>query len=416
MALYAFDGTWNKDEPDPLEDTNVIKFVEAYQKGAKSHKGTEYVEGVGTRFSVLGKIFGGIAGAGGRQRIEEMYEELEENYQDGDKNIDIIGFSRGAALAVHFANVIRTKGIKTRQGKTLRPRIRFLGVWDVVGSFGMPINFILPFQDWDIGYDLRVPDIVDNCFHAMALNERRQTFDLTRLNIGNARPNIEEVWFRGVHSDVGGGNRNTGLSSITLQWMLRNAKKSGLPIRQADITALDKKQDVSSPLGENIDFVINPPRQTFDTDHRDDSLDQIILEPGAQKTFRVQSRPKYSWSGIHLVKGGKYRFIIPPNQKWIDRKTKCGPEGWQTRDLKLVKRVGIRLAEKRRRHRHANWFEIIGALGRSDEHLIRIVRESNKQNPFVSPLDADLYAFANDVRLMYYNNKGSMRVIVRREA
>lgn len=61
MALYAFDGTWNENKPDDAEDTNVFKFKEAYQ-GNKF-----YVEGVGTRFGILGRVFGGIFGAGSRR-------------------------------------------------------------------------------------------------------------------------------------------------------------------------------------------------------------------------------------------------------------------------------------------------------------------------------------------------------------
>ena len=109
MALYAFDGTWNENEADPLEDTNVIKFVDAFQ--AKPDHKADYIEGVGTRFGAIGRVLGGVFGAGGQTRIEEMYEKLVANWQQGDQTIDIIGFSRGAALAVHFSNVIDEVGI-----------------------------------------------------------------------------------------------------------------------------------------------------------------------------------------------------------------------------------------------------------------------------------------------------------------
>ena len=51
-------------------------------------------------------MLGGLFGSGGKSRIEEMHDILTENWEDGDQVIDIIGFSRGAALAVHFANKI----------------------------------------------------------------------------------------------------------------------------------------------------------------------------------------------------------------------------------------------------------------------------------------------------------------------
>lgn len=58
MALYAFDGTWNEDEPNAEEDTNVVRFKRAYQ-------GTvDDIPGVGTRFGSIGKLFGGLFGTG----------------------------------------------------------------------------------------------------------------------------------------------------------------------------------------------------------------------------------------------------------------------------------------------------------------------------------------------------------------
>ena len=79
MALYAFDGTFNEDDDnetvDVSTDSNVRNFFEAYIGPKK------YISGVGTRFGVLGKVFGGIFGAGGQTRIEEMYDVLLANWQ-----------------------------------------------------------------------------------------------------------------------------------------------------------------------------------------------------------------------------------------------------------------------------------------------------------------------------------------------
>jgi len=100
MALYAFDGTWNEDEEDEARDSNVVRFRDAYQ----GH--IYYLEGVGTRLGFIGKVLGGVAGAGGRLRIREAIEAVERHFAAGDRMIDIVGFSRGSALAVHFANEI----------------------------------------------------------------------------------------------------------------------------------------------------------------------------------------------------------------------------------------------------------------------------------------------------------------------
>ena len=66
MALYAFDGTWNSDEDEPIEQTNVVRFSELY-----IGNNTEYVTGVGTRFHKLGHVLGGLFGSGGRTRIRK---------------------------------------------------------------------------------------------------------------------------------------------------------------------------------------------------------------------------------------------------------------------------------------------------------------------------------------------------------
>ena len=226
MALYAFDGTWNKkrDAGEYGKNTNVVKFHQAY-----TGKINFYTKGVGTKLGFIGKFFGGAFGAGGKERIEKAYNELCQAYAAGDTDIDIIGFSRGAALAVHFANTIQSKGIwDPRSGKIKEksPSIRFLGLWDVVASFGIPFDiFGIPFHWINLGYKLTLPNNVQHCFHALALDERRQTFRPTRMRGGY------EVWFRGEHSDVGGGNENPGLNNIALRWMMKKALAVGLPIK-----------------------------------------------------------------------------------------------------------------------------------------------------------------------------------------
>jgi Uncharacterized conserved protein len=262
MALYAFDGTWNTDKTedhvDNLENTNVSRFVDAYDQH------TEYIPGVGTRFGIAGRIFGGIAGFGGLGRTKETYKHLCKNWERGDRVIDIVGFSRGAALALNFSNYIESKGIQkpgTNRVVEPNPKIRFLGLWDVVSSFGIPINlFDIRFQEINIGYKLKLPKIVEHGFHAMALDERRQTFVVTRL------PEAYEVWFRGVHSDIGGGNRNTALSHITLRWMLRKARLVNLPIKENYLALLDGVIRPDAPISENKDFIKNPYRKLGEKD------------------------------------------------------------------------------------------------------------------------------------------------------
>ena len=226
MALYAFDGTGNEDRPDTAEggfDSNVLAFFRAYQDPDKdlqetNDRGSLYLKGIGRRAEThTGSVVAQTFGLGGHLRIGIMMDRLAHNCDAGDTTIDVVGFSRGAALAVSFANEVARK--------LPMLRIRFLGVWDIVGEFGLPGRFV------NAGHDLRMPSNATRCHHAMALDEARTVFQLTRL-CGTGRDEAErlvEVWFRGVHSDVGGGNGNFGLNWIALDWMY--APRSALACR-----------------------------------------------------------------------------------------------------------------------------------------------------------------------------------------
>jgi uncharacterized protein (DUF2235 family) len=236
MALYAFDGT-GKDDRDAGTDqegvtgtTNVWKFYSAYDANVRpTGISSIYIPGVGTRFGHIGAAVGGAFGAGWLDRIRSTYDSLCGAYASGDQDIDIIGFSRGAAIALDFANKVAKSGIK-QNGKVVvaTPRIRFLGLFDVVAAFGVA-NLGFAFSELNVGHHLELPPNVDHCFHAISLDERRPSFEVTRV------ANAYETWFRGVHSDVGGGNGNAGLNNITLRWMYRKAILCGLPITEANI-------------------------------------------------------------------------------------------------------------------------------------------------------------------------------------
>lgn len=241
MALYAFDGTGNKDNPVDAKDTNVLKFFNAYKAGYTGPGENFYIKGVGTRWGLLGKIVGSIFGAGGRNRLGKAKNALKSNFRKGDTTIDIVGFSRGAALALEFANEVEKM---TLQGKK-SPPVRFLGLWDTVASFGIPGN------DINLGHNLGLGANVERCFHALALDERRFTFPLTRILQDKLSDQdlitVSDVWFRGFHSDVGGGNQNEALSSIPLVWMFRRAIDAGLVIPDDHVDRHASLRDPAAP-------------------------------------------------------------------------------------------------------------------------------------------------------------------------
>jgi len=103
MALYAFDGTWNDSrspDRDTKGDTNVHRFCELYSE--KTH----YLDGVGSRWGIVGKLIGGATGAGAAKRVEEQFANLQKAFKTGDEVIDIVGYSRGATIARLFVHRI----------------------------------------------------------------------------------------------------------------------------------------------------------------------------------------------------------------------------------------------------------------------------------------------------------------------
>lgn len=226
MALYAFDGTWSEDHFAAEQDTNVVWFRDAY-----AEEKVFYVSGPGTRGGWLGKLAGGITGLGGRARVNDGLRALAANIAQGDRTVDIVGFSRGAAIALHFANCVAER-------YPCSP-IRFLGLFDTVPSFGIPGNEI------DFGWKLGYPSTVERCVHAMAMDEARYNFPLHRVP---KDVRLTEMWFRGVHGDVGGGNGNLGRTSIALDWVLSEAHRAGIRLHTWKVAENRVRIDHHAPI------------------------------------------------------------------------------------------------------------------------------------------------------------------------
>jgi uncharacterized protein (DUF2235 family) len=242
MALYAFDGTGNEDRDGDLHDTNVLEFFRAYDDPLKNtnpgdSRGSLYVKGIGTMaHTFLGDKVAEAFGIGGHRRVREGMRRLLNNIKAGDTVVDIVGFSRGAGIAISFANEI-TEVLPD-------VRIRFIGLWDLVGEFGLPGEHL------QAGHNLGCPLNCTRGYHAMALDENRLLFPLTRMRRDD-KPvaSFTEVWFRGVHSDVGGGNGNRGLNWIPLNWMFKAALREGVPIAQAGIDKNLLDRELAQTIG-----------------------------------------------------------------------------------------------------------------------------------------------------------------------
>ncbi|MDA0737987.1 MAG: DUF2235 domain-containing protein [Nitrospirae bacterium] len=245
-VVLCIDGTWN-DPSDGSQsgrgNTNVYRLSQALDRNAKNQF-VRYFPGVGNQqdHSMLGQLFGGAFGTGGNQIRDHAYTVLVTNYRPGDR-IFIFGFSRGAAIARMLAMKVQQEGIPESitvikdndgefddyesHGKSLKVDIEMLGVWDTVASFGIPVNlFGIPFQKINLFRDFTVAKNVKKAYHLLAIDENRSPYEPTLMNHDPKR--IEEIWFTGVHSDVGGGYDRRRLGDITLRYMITRAQKHGL--------------------------------------------------------------------------------------------------------------------------------------------------------------------------------------------
>ena len=223
-----------------------------------------YEAGVGTRRGE--RFLGGVFGVGLSRNVQDCYRFLVDNYEPGDK-LYFFGFSRGAYTARSTVGLVRnaascgpstgigsrrrTRSIATRD-KDSQPSgiaaelfrrsysyseiyVDFIGVWDTVGALGIPIDgFRPPFLSrlWSF-HDTKLSRYVLNAYHALAIDERRRPFKPTLwVQQDDAQDQtLEQVWFAGVHCDVGGGYSDPGLSEIPLLWMAEKARSCGLALQ-----------------------------------------------------------------------------------------------------------------------------------------------------------------------------------------
>jgi hypothetical protein len=140
-----------------------------------------------------------------------------------------------------------------------------------------------------------------------------------------------------------------------------------------------------------------------------------VLKPGEAKEVTIYANQKYSRSGLMLEKGGEYYFEIPGNQCWNDGGIDCGPSGWERTTAALgMQEIFARIKQDERRYPSAKWFEVIGAVGKSDENLLQILRYQDTSHPFKALRGGELYAFPNDLDRQYFNNMGFIKLTIHR--
>ena len=255
--------------------TNVMKI---YQRLDKSAQAVFYAGGVGTLGSaiamsrwkkLLHRILDLATATSLRDRVLEGYAFLVNEYEEGD-DIYLFGFSRGAFTARLVAALVHNFGILDKRNAHLAPylwqtisefrsigefkedaaiirknfgrsgeaKVKFMGLFDTVSSVGILERFqVFPYTD-------KNPS-VHSIRHAVSIDEQRNSFP--ELLIIPDDNDVAEIWFPGVHRDIGGGGDDRpGYANATLNWVVEEAARAGLKI--------ETKDDPEEPAAAHLPF------------------------------------------------------------------------------------------------------------------------------------------------------------------
>lgn len=246
---------------------HVFKAVDRHKAG--DEQVAFHVDGVGTEKNKYMRAIGGAFGWGLSEDIRLLYAALVRSY-DADDQIYLFGFSRGAFTVRSLAGMIDDIGIldgsqfrsddeinkavelaytayRKKPGHSSRTKlekdykfhdgkkIKFIGVWDTVDAVGVPIDELRAViyqiaKFWRVPHKHELNGSIENACHAISIDDERHTFHPMVWNEANFKGSgeIQQVWFAGVHSNVGGGYPKDSLAFIPLDWMLKQARQCGL--------------------------------------------------------------------------------------------------------------------------------------------------------------------------------------------
>lgn len=264
QLIVCCDGTWN----DPGDRTHIHRINVAARAVFANRDNVHYDAGVGTSFGE--HLSGATVGRGLSEKVREAYQWLVRHYTDTEDQLYLFGFSRGAYTVRSLAGFLNYAGllqpsdageieeayaayrfrqherVKTRfhdsaaRARARQVRVHFLGVFDTVGALGVPIDWVkgigeeLPHLNVQF-HDTRLCGNVDIACQALGIDERRGPYEPTWWDApeaGAPQPEkVLQVWFPGVHSDVGGGYPDDkSLAEVALGWMIEQAREAGLDL------------------------------------------------------------------------------------------------------------------------------------------------------------------------------------------
>jgi len=505
--VVCFDGTWNMPEQEEngvAAPTNVVKLYNSLaDKSADGDTQLKYYHpGVGTEHDNLKKQMGGMFGYGIAMHIKSAYFWLGKNFQkDEDDRIYLFGFSRGAFTVQSLSALINYKGIPDLRRKDSKSSweivdsiydeykdrdfsepapssgvpIHFLGLWDMVGALGIPdtkaiLNLFDTGNNWKY-HDGNLQNNVKYARHAMAVDEWRASFTVSRWNNADeckmAGIDVKELWFSGVHSDVGGGYYDSALSDCALEWMIQEGEKCNLGIRA------EAKEFINpDPCGamhnslkgifkklrsrpRNIPAVVRSNKEEFYSgvfERQNKSPisyppyhTTVILQPGDEKTVEIFADKRWNYTGIYLEQGGEYYFSA--EGEWVDLHDSCDWKGTDDGRLTIAditKSASSFLGsiEKlfhsvsgnnqsdfylTKRIEDFPWFILVGAVCNDSGSVDSVANDGSpvphfyfkmpdyEQNSLIIDTPGYLYCFPNDVWSLYENNHGSIQLTVKRK-
>jgi uncharacterized protein (DUF2235 family) len=360
--ILCSDGTWNrpgiKDGYIPVK-SNVELLFNCVASTGTDDNGEEvkqikfYETGVGSSmYNKFENIFGGVEGLGIDQKIKNLYSFLVLNYKVGDE-LFLFGFSRGAYTIRSVAGLIRNCGILKHKNIHLLDKayelyrnrnpyaspdsdymtafrekysidgadntpIKFIGVWDTVGSLGIPVTFIKKYNLEKYKFhDVKLSSYIENAYHAIAIDERRGLFQPTLWEITKSglekNQKLEQRWFPGVHCNVGGGYKDTGLSDLALKWLIEKAGVAGLNTENPSL--LDNQYYKYNPSynGElrnslKVFYRLFPVKRR-QLDGRDFSLTCEVIDESVYK--------RYSDKRLRYKPGNLRHLIIPQAEEQL---------------------------------------------------------------------------------------------------
>ncbi len=324
--IYLCDGTWGK---KGISNTNVFRMYTVLKR--TNTQVVIYDKGVGTSGSWVRRMQGGAYGHGLDKGVRKGYRKIAEMYAPGDE-LYLFGFSRGAYTARSIAGMIAFCGLPTvdksrdiikkafkgyrargaerkwhppAAAEFVDPGIAMIGVWESVGTLGIPAALFDRHDEEKHGFhDTDLHDDVLSAYHALAIDEKRKQFTPSIWH--DRAEGLEQVWFAGDHTDVGGGasldprkrfhKPEHRISDIPFAWMLSKAVKHGVEVdtRSKEYRALPQPNEAAF---DRIGRTWNPlwgrakPRSIVDGSTIANSVElRVLRDPNYVPPLTITSR------------------------------------------------------------------------------------------------------------------------------